>query len=1105
MKLRNLLPLLFFTCTSAYATQGYYRQPDIHNNTVVFTAEGDLWLYDIKAKNSKRLTTHPAEETYADISPNGKHIAFTANYEGSTEVYLLPINGGVAKRLSFENSYARVQGWTEQGNVIFSTNSRVGPTGNWTLKTVNPKTLVTQTIELADAVEGVTNDNMVYFTQFGLQVSGDNAKVYRGGALGEIWSFNQKTKQEATKLTADHEGSVRQPMVYDDRVYFISDASGNDNIWSMDTDGSNKKQHTQYKDLPVRHANIGGKSLVYQLGADIKSMSLRNHKSKTLPITLTSDLPNLRENWVNKPLNYLTSSYLAPADKKVVLTARGRVAIASIDGSRLIDVATPQNSRTRQAILSHDGQWVYALNDSSGEMELWRYAADGSNESKQLTTDGNIFRWQMSLSPDGNSIVHDDQNGDLWLLNLETLENKKILSDNAGLSQFGDLVWSADSKLLAITRNHQNDERSRILLYSVIDGKQQLLTSDKYNAFSPAFSHDQKWLYFISERHFRSSPSSPWGDRNLGAMFDRRGQLFAISLDAKAAFPFQAPNELTEKAKSKKSKSKVKPDEANKAEATGDNDSEETSVETIAPAKVDWDNIASRLWQVPVAPGNYNQLKVNKHYLYVRDRVTEPGAKPSLKSIKIGPKPKVKNYASNVAFYQLSSDGNTLFLRQAGGAKTMYVVKAGATLPKGGTDTRVQTSAWKLAIQPREEWQQLFHDAWIMHRDSLFDRNMRGLNWLEVKKKYQPLLARITDRYELNDIFAQMMGELNALHSQVRGGDVLRDLDRPTAATLGAVLQQQNQGVVIQHIYLTDPELPSEASPLNHASVDANVGDVIVAVNGRATPTIAEVNNALRNQAGKQTLLTLKRGEKSHKTIVKPTSVRRDARLRYNDWTHANRERVVSVNDDIGYLHLYAMGSGDIANFAREFYANYDKKGLIIDVRRNRGGNIDSWIIEKLLRKAWMFWQSPIGGPSTNMQQTFRGHLVVLADQYTYSDGETFTAGVKALNLAPVIGKRTAGAGVWLRGMNSLSDYGMARVAEFPQFAMDGRWIVEGYGVEPTMEVDNLPHATFNGEDAQLQAAIDYLNKQMQQQPIPELKAKPIPPANTPADDILAK
>jgi tricorn protease len=390
-----------------------------------------------------------------------------------------------------------------------------------------------------------------------------------------------------------------------------------------------------------------------------------------------------------------------------------------------------------------------------------------------------------------------------------------------------------------------------------------------------------------------------------------------------------------------------------------------------------------------------------------------------------------------------------------------------------------------------------------MHREMFYDPGMRGVDWTAVKEKYAPLRDRVTDRHELNDVLGQMTGELNALHSAVRGGDVPSDPDAPSASTLGANLVQTEDGVRIERIYYHDNEVPAEAPPLGQPGVDAENGDIIVAINGSDTDSLESVHRALRNQAGKQILMKLRRGRVDVQTVVVPAEIDDDYGFRYKDWVQSNRLKVEESDSEIGYLHLRSMVSSDASAFAREFYATEDKKGIVIDVRRNGGGNVDSWIIDRLMRKAWMFWAYRSDEPYFNMQNAFRGHLAIVADEGTYSDGETFVAAIKALDIAPVIGVRTAGAGVWLSGRNRLSDLGIARVAEFPVYAMDGRWIVEGYGITPTIEVENLPHATYLGKDAQLDAAVDYLQRKIEEEPIPEPIPQPFPNRRSPANDLL--
>ncbi|WP_255505498.1 S41 family peptidase [Alkalisalibacterium limincola] len=303
-------------------------------------------------------------------------------------------------------------------------------------------------------------------------------------------------------------------------------------------------------------------------------------------------------------------------------------------------------------------------------------------------------------------------------------------------------------------------------------------------------------------------------------------------------------------------------------------------------------------------------------------------------------------------------------------------------------------------------------------------------------------------------------------------------------------------------VYRTDPELPNDRAPLARPGAGLREGDVITAVNGRRVADVDDIAVLLAHTAGQQVRLEVRRGREDFSVVTVPVNAERDAALRYADWVHGRREVVEAAGDGrIGYLHLRAMGAGDIADFAREFYANVDREGLVIDVRRNRGGNIDSWVIEKLLRRAWSFWQPPHQAPYWNMQQTFRGHLVVLTDPLTYSDGETFAAGVKSLNLGPVIGQRTAGAGVWLSNNNTLVDRGLMRAAQTGQFGADGRWLIEGTGVGPDIVVDNLPHATWRGEDAQLQRGIAELQRRLAEQPVVQPPAAPIRPRGEAADD----
>lgn len=1079
------ISLMTFSYSAVSVDNAYYRDPDLHGNNLVFTSQGDLWLLDItssvNAGIAKRLTSHPNLERSAKFSPDGKRIAFVASYNNLPAVYVMSTNGGVAKQVSFEHGRTLFHGWADNQHVLISANSETRMHISWELKKVNIESLSIETFEVSDAFEGILNDkqDQLFFVQHGLQVSTDNAAFYKGGAAGKLWKFDVASRsknKEAINLTSSHDGSVHTPMLHENtsRLYFISNSAGIDNIYSMKLDGKDIKQHTKFDYWAVRQASMDGNKIVFQHGADIKVFDVTTESVKNIDIALRSDFTDLRTRYINQPLEYFNSASASNNGIDAVVTARGKLVVANNNKKRLVEVATQTDSRVRNAILSKDSNYIYAISDASGDYEIWRFSADGSQTSTQLTNNGRVLKTNLWESPDGEYLAFTEKSGKVFLLNIETQGVHQI--EHESVHMVSDVRFSSNSEYIAIVFTAKDSQRSQIYLHEISSNQGAVLTTDKYNSASPSFSDDFNWLYFLSQRHFNPEPSSPWGDRNMGVSFDKRTQVFAIALNKNTSFPFAVPTEL---------------DKQNSPAKDSDGDDEKESEQSI-----DFDGIAKRLWQLEVPNDNYTNLFANKNGLFLTS-----GDK--LFGLEFKHDAELKEMTTKVSDVSLSTSKEHLLVVKGRGKSTnMYLMPATLSYPSKESEAKLELSNWKLAISPKDEWKSLFKDAWLMHRDSLFDQNMRGVNWQASKEKYKALLNRVTERSELNDVFEQMMGELNALHSQVRGGDVNDDPDAPTPSILGASYAETKNGVMIDTIYSFDHELLSHAPPLAQPGVNAQKGDIIVSINNQNVETIAQLKQALFNKSGQQVLLSLSRNNEDIKTIAIPTSVSDINRMRHRHWIQRNQKKVAEANADLGYIHLYAMGGQDISTFAREFYAQNSKQGLIIDVRRNRGGNIDSIIIEKLLRRAWSFWESPYWGTYSNMQNAFRGHIVVLADEFTYSDGETFTAGMKALGLATIVGKQTAGAGVWLSGQNRLADGGIARVAEFPVFDMQGNWITEGRGISPDIEVDNLPHATFKGKDAQLNRAIEILEQKLKEKPIPKLKTKPFPAVERSAEDV---
>lgn len=1064
---------------------GYFRHPASHAGQLVFTAEGDLWSAPLSGGSARRLTTHAGEEAQAAVSADGRWVAFVGQYESDADVYVMPLSGGAPRRLSFDAARVSVLGWSPAGEVAYSSEDRVGPTLLRVVRLVDPTTLATRELPLSDANQVAFDDRgRVLFTRFGSHLNGDNAKHYRGGAMAQLWLFDPADGSEARRLGSDEQGAMHTPMWHAGRWHFVSDRDGHDNLWSMDAQGQDLRQHTRHAPFEVRGARLGDGQIVYQLGADIRAFALDSGEDRAIPLRLGSDFDSRRERWLEKPLQFLSAARLGAGGEQMALTARGRIVLAAPGPRRRIEIATPGDSRSREAVLSHDGRWVYAINDVSGRNEIWRFPADGSPGGKQLTDQGTAHRWRLYLSPDGKRLAHTDKSGALHLLEIDSGRNTTIdRSRFGGDDGYAQVVWSSDGKALAFVRPDSRAGRDQLVLHLLDSGRNLVLSSDRYESFAPGFSPDGRWLYFLSHRQFVASPRSPWGDRNTGPGFDRRAKVYALALQTGTRFPFAVDDEL--------------------AKATPAAEADKPDTPPAALPGIQADGLAGRLYEVPAPASNYSALAVDGERLYLLDR---DGERNVLKTLAIGNEgAKPEELAGDVQAFELSADRKRLALVQRKGDAdpTLLIVKAGAKLPDDLGKATLRLTDWRLPIDPVAEWKQMFHDAWRMHRDFSFDAQMRGQDWDAVRARYEPLLARVTDRAELDDLLGQMISELGILHSQVRGADFPSDPESPKAAMLGATLVQEASGLRIARIYRGDEELPSERAPLAQPGVDAREGDLLVAVNGRPVADAGQLAAALHHQAGQQVLLELRRGERSHRTVVVPVDAGTHARLRYVDWVQGRAEAVERAGEGrIGYLHLRAMGPNDIASFVRDFYAQVDREGLIIDVRRNRGGNIDSWVIEKLLRRAWAFWQSPGREPYWNMQQTFRGHLAVLIDPLTYSDGETFAAGVKALGLGPLIGTRTAGAGIWLSDRNRLADGGIARIAEFGQFGADGRWLIEGRGVSPDIEVDNLPHETYQGRDRQLEAAIAQLQDRLREAPLEQPPAQTIPPVGEPGRDV---
>ncbi|MBU1698935.1 MAG: PDZ domain-containing protein [Candidatus Eisenbacteria bacterium] len=1073
------IALLFLLPSALLAApkEGYYRYPAIHGGSVIFVAEGDLWRIDIAGGAAQRLTTHPESEYYPSISPSGELVAFSASYEGPREIYTIPMEGGLPTRLTYDGQEGRVVGWTPAGGILYATMS-FSTLPSTQLATLDPESGIIKLIPLAQAAEGTYDpeSSTLFFTRFAAQ--GSHTKRYRGGTAQNIWKYGGGN-EEAVPLTSDDTSTSRNPMWWDHRVYFISDRDGTMNIWSMNAEGADLRQHTMYEGWDVKDPDLSEGNIVYQLGADLYLYSVVSGESRKIPITLVSDFDQTRIRWVEKPIDYLTAAQPSFNGDRLALTARGQVFVTPAKTGRFVEVTRKPGVRYRQAQFLPDGKSLVALSDESGEVEWWRLPADGIGDPEPLTDNGSVLRLAGFPSPDGRWLLYTDQDQKLWLLEIHSGKSEQVAYSPQWW--FDDPHWSPDSRYFLYGMKASNTF-SRVYLYGIEEHESVPITSDRYESTCGRWDPQGEWIYFLSERHFRSRVGGPWGRRQPEPYFENMNKLYMIPLKAGTRSPFQPDDELHKDETDEK-----KPDGDGKdVDDTNSGESEKTK-----KISIDLEGIQQRLMEIPVSPGNYNSLSVTKDRLLWISTETPQGGRQDLMMMKIeSDDSKAKVLVDDIRSYELTGDGGKLLIRKG---ESFYFIDASSSAPASLDDAAVNLSDWTFAFDPREEWRQMFVDSWRLERDYFYDSEMHGVDWEGVLAKYLPLVDRVTNRSELSDLQSQMAGELSALHVYIYGGDHREGSDEIIPASLGArlVRDESRGGFRIEKIYRTDPDRPDELSPLARPGIDLSEGDIITDINGVPALSVTSPGNLLRHQSGKQVRLRVQpmKGGDLRDIIVTPITQGEDNDLRYNEWEYTRRLRVEEQGKgEIGYLHLREMSRSSIAEWQREFYPVYNRQGLIIDVRHNGGGNIDSWILEKLMRRAWMYWSDRVGDTYWNMHYAFRGHMVVLVDEWTASDGEAFAEGFRRLGLGKVLGTRTWGGEIWLSSSNVLVDKGIVTAPESGVYGPEGEWLIEGHGVDPDIIIDNLPHATYLGYDAQLEAAIKHLQDLIQNDP------RPVPP-----------
>jgi tricorn protease len=1088
-----LLATVAIFSTTAYSETKLLRFPDIRADRVVFTYAGDLWTASSSGGSAVHLTSHPGVELFGKFSPDGKWIAFTGQYDGDEQVYVVPTSGGEPRQLTFYPARGplaprwgwdnQVFGWSKDGKRIFFRSLR----DSWSLPIARLYSVSidggpTTAFPMPTAGSGdlsPSNGEMVYSPQ-----SRDfrSEKRYGGGQANQLYIFN--LNNNSAKRITEGPRATRDAMWIGDTIFFNSDRDGHFNLYAYNVPSGRTTQVTSNRPWDVRWPSSDNEGqIVYELNGELQVMDARSKKSTPISIDVP-DEGNARRPSRVPAGNLIESVGLSPKGERALFAARGDIFTAPVEKGPTRNLTHSSGAHDKWPTWSPDGSQIAFVSDMSGEEELYLIPQDGSKPAEQITKGGSAMRYAPEWAPDGKRIAFGDKDGKLYVL---TLADRKIVEvTDSPRGQIRDYTWSPGGNFLAFTMANQNQFAS-VFVWSANDGQLRRVTDDYFNSYNPAWDPQGNYLYYLSDREFAPQLS------NIEFNFatNRPTYIYAMALRKDVKHPF--PPESDEVTIGKPAAEK--PAEAPAA----DHDAKpEAAPKPSAPLTIDFDGISERIARVPVGAENYGALTAKTgHLLYGVGGATYYGRQSdrtgSLRIYSLKDR-KETTLVEDGRGYVLSEDGSKVLVTQGQNFNLYDATPVGEKTRK-----TLSTSGLYVDRVPVEEWNQIFNEVWRRYRDWFYVSNMHGYDWVALREQYKPLLKYVAHRSDLNYVISEMIAELTVQHAYIEGGDFQLP-PRPRYGLPGARFEfdQQAGRYRIAKIFSGENAEDIYRSPLTEVGVNASVGDYVLAIDGEELKATDDPYRLLRNKADNPVQLTINKvpSMQGARTIsYRP--ITDEQNLIYLDWVDQNREKVSkATNGRVGYLHVPDMGANGIREFIKWYYPQLRKEALIVDVRANGGGNVSRMLIERLRRKVLALNYSRTNDDAnTYPDGVFIGPMVAMLDENSASDGDIFPAMFREAGLGPLIGKRSWGGVVGITNRGQLIDGGVVNVPESGLASKNGEWIIEGYGVDPDIEVDNDPQSVIAGKDPQLERAIAEVMTKLKQ-PV-KLPGKPAPPVKT--------
>ncbi len=1070
MKKQFLFSLLALSAATGAKADGnearLLRFPATNGTDIVFSYAGDLYTAPIAGGEARRLTSHVGYEIFPRFSPDGKTIAFTGEYDGNREVYIIPADGGEPRRLTYTATNARddvgdrmgpnniVMTWTPNGEGVVYRN-RISDGFDGRLWTAPLSDGMPQALPLPEggfcsyAPDGKRMAYNRVFREF------RNWKYYRGGMADDIWLYDPDAKK-VENLTNNVAQDIC-PMWIGDDIYFISDRDRTMNLFVYHTATRQTEKITDYTDYDIKFPSTDGKQIVYEHAGYLYRFDPQTGKNEQIRITLNAE--NIYARTEQKHVaDYVTAARLSADGKRLAVTARGEVFDVPATKGVTRNISRTPGANEREADWSPDGRYIAYISDRTGETEIYLQPAEGG-EPVQLTTGNDTYIRSLSWSPDSKTVLYTDRKNRIVTVDVAS-KTKNIVMQNPEQEFYG-VNFSPDSRWITYTKPAANDF-SVVYVYNLATKQEYPVTEKWYNSSSPVFSTDGKYLIFESDRDFNPI----YGRLEWNHVYTRMGGIYLALLTNDTPSPFLPADEAVNSDKEEEA-GKVPAKDAKKKDIK----TEDKAVE-IAP-----EGIAGRIVKLPLSAGNYWNLYSNGQTVwYYGDNGTHAFSLKDQKDELI---------AENAVMVPMDGSKKVLYMR----GNSLYVGEL--STQKVTLDNKVCLDDMVAPIDYQQEWAQIFDEAWRAYRDGFYVENMHGVDWKAIKEKYAVLLPYVKTRLDLNYIIGAMIAELACGHAYVNPGEYPKP-ERIGMGLLGAELSRDEQ----TGFYRIDRILPGAPyseklrSPLTEPGMNIEEGDYITAIDGVPTTSVRNIYQLLIGKAGVLTELSISskaEADGARKVVVRPTD--NEYPLYHYNWVQKNLRRVEEATDGrVGYIYIPDMGPEGLNEFARYFYPQLDKEALIIDDRANGGGNVSPMIIERLLRKPYRMTMSRTSTRTgTIPDATQYGPKILLINKYSASDGDLFPWSFKANKLGTVIGTRTWGGIVGISGSLPYIDGTDIRVPFFTNYdAKTGQWIVENHGVDPDILIDNDPIREQSGTDQQLEKAIEVALEQLKERkPLP--------------------